>query len=381
MPWKDLLKSRTSPYREKPFDDAKPELPSPQDDIRPPSPDRVSVMEVVEDLLREEGGAADFDKIFEAVENKASNIVSRKEVMAILEYDPDVAQLEDGDYILVNTIEKNWQDILQKEGKKDACYYKVKSRYKKWPSAYGSGALVQCREVGADNCGNSVEKSADDILKQSYMSNMKEFAKHIKSYYIDNRKAVVNRYKNELKQVQKRIKEIEKYVKENQLGTIRYNEVMTSIAIKDKDLENELIELIDKEKKLYRKLQRYYSIDEKLETFNDPAKLTEYAKNRYGIDLTEPKTLELFMETMKLEGMTPVEGAVKLTSSAGQKKNEINLTLLQQAVNVLASMNREAPSKQEVAEEMEIDINQQWDYRADEAYKKAIQLLRQRGKI
>ena len=29
--------------------------------------------------------------------------------------------------------------------KKDACYYKVKARYKVWPSAYASGALVKCR--------------------------------------------------------------------------------------------------------------------------------------------------------------------------------------------------------------------------------------------
>lgn len=38
--------------------------------------------------------------------------------------------------------------------KKDACYSKVKSRYKKWPSAYASGALVKCRKVGASNWGN-----------------------------------------------------------------------------------------------------------------------------------------------------------------------------------------------------------------------------------
>jgi hypothetical protein len=38
--------------------------------------------------------------------------------------------------------------------KQDACYYKVKSRYKVWPSAYASGALVQCRKKGADNWGN-----------------------------------------------------------------------------------------------------------------------------------------------------------------------------------------------------------------------------------
>ena len=55
-----------------------------------------------------------------------------------------------------------WYDILKKE--KDACYHKVRSRYKKWPSAYASGALVQCRKKGAKNWGNS-EKKSEDILK------------------------------------------------------------------------------------------------------------------------------------------------------------------------------------------------------------------------
>ena len=40
-------------------------------------------------------------------------------------------------------------------GEKDACYHKVKARYKVWPSAYASGALVQCRKKGAKNWGNS----------------------------------------------------------------------------------------------------------------------------------------------------------------------------------------------------------------------------------
>jgi len=42
--------------------------------------------------------------------------------------------------------------------KKDACYYKVKSRYKVWPSAYASGALVKCRKKGASNWGNKSKK-------------------------------------------------------------------------------------------------------------------------------------------------------------------------------------------------------------------------------
>ena len=43
-------------------------------------------------------------------------------------------------------------------GTKDACYHKVKSRYRVWPSAYASGALVKCRKVGAANWGNKSEE-------------------------------------------------------------------------------------------------------------------------------------------------------------------------------------------------------------------------------
>jgi len=49
--------------------------------------------------------------------------------------------------------------LVEKEGKKDACYRKVKSRYKVWPSAYASGALVKCRKVGAKNWGNSKKEN------------------------------------------------------------------------------------------------------------------------------------------------------------------------------------------------------------------------------
>lgn len=36
---------------------------------------------------------------------------------------------------------------------KDACYRKVKARYKVFPSAYASGAIAKCRKVGAKNWG------------------------------------------------------------------------------------------------------------------------------------------------------------------------------------------------------------------------------------
>ena len=55
------------------------------------------------------------------------------------------------------------QEVKDKPGKgsgtKDACYHKVKSRYSVWPSAYASGALVKCREVGAANWGTKSEET------------------------------------------------------------------------------------------------------------------------------------------------------------------------------------------------------------------------------
>jgi len=52
---------------------------------------------------------------------------------------------------------------VEEEGKKDACYHKVKSRYSVWPSAYASGALVKCRKKGAKNWGNKTKKEEIEI--------------------------------------------------------------------------------------------------------------------------------------------------------------------------------------------------------------------------
>jgi len=41
---------------------------------------------------------------------------------------------------------------------KDACYHKVKSRYKVFPSAYASGAIAKCRKVGAANYATGGKK-------------------------------------------------------------------------------------------------------------------------------------------------------------------------------------------------------------------------------
>jgi len=55
-------------------------------------------------------------------------------------------------------------------GKKDACYHKVKARFKVWPSAYGSGALVKCRKAGAKNWGT---KSEENTPEEQYKKDTK----------------------------------------------------------------------------------------------------------------------------------------------------------------------------------------------------------------
>ena len=71
-----------------------------------------------------------------------------------LEYPEDAAGVDE------RYLGKNWDNKspLNKEGKKDACYHKVKSRVKVWPSAYASGQLVQCRKAGAANWGEKSKK-------------------------------------------------------------------------------------------------------------------------------------------------------------------------------------------------------------------------------
>ena len=77
---------------------------------------------------------------------------------------------------------KKKKEKKKKKAKRDACYHKVKSRYKVWPSAYASGALVKCRKVGAKNWGNSkkeqlqvmVEDEISLILQESYTKEHEE---------------------------------------------------------------------------------------------------------------------------------------------------------------------------------------------------------------
>ena len=63
---------------------------------------------------------------------------------------------DDADRTITTGIKKKnlGENFKSPIGKKDACYYKVKRRYKVFPSAYASGAISKCRKKGAANWGN-----------------------------------------------------------------------------------------------------------------------------------------------------------------------------------------------------------------------------------
>ena len=67
--------------------------------------------------------------------------------------------------------------VNEGKGEKDACYHKVKSRFKIWPSAYASGALVKCRKKGADNWGNSTKK--EELTFEGWQERAKDAMKKV----------------------------------------------------------------------------------------------------------------------------------------------------------------------------------------------------------
>ncbi len=70
----------------------------------------------------------------------------------------DIGLVESGNMKVNEVTGITLEEFEKLAEKKDACYHKVRSRYKVWPSAYASGALVQCRKKGAANWGNKSKK-------------------------------------------------------------------------------------------------------------------------------------------------------------------------------------------------------------------------------
>jgi hypothetical protein len=74
----------------------------------------------------------------------------------------------------IDSLDEKKKKKKKKSGKKDACYHKVKSRYKVWPSAYASGALVKCRKVGAKNWGKSKKENLQIMIEDETMQVLEE---------------------------------------------------------------------------------------------------------------------------------------------------------------------------------------------------------------
>ena len=100
-------------------------------------------------------------------------------IESIKELEPfdESAVYSEGEVLCALEVNRGWfadnnvevgDEIDIEEGKKDACYHKVKSRYSVWPSAYASGALVKCRKVGAANWGNKTKKEEFENWRDSF---------------------------------------------------------------------------------------------------------------------------------------------------------------------------------------------------------------------
>ena len=116
--------------------------------------------EAIRDILKDEGGAAGIKSFLDSDDIDADE----KEIRAALDAMDDVGEHEDGDYILaddkqilIKVIKEELKIFLDEKRKKrkkkkskakkdDRCTRIAKRKYKVWPSAYASGAVVRCRD-------------------------------------------------------------------------------------------------------------------------------------------------------------------------------------------------------------------------------------------
>ena len=87
-----------------------------------------------------------------------TDTITMEDYEAVYQYTMQNSQQEENQSMGESREMMTEEQFDEAAGKKDACYHKVKRRYKVWPSAYASGALVQCRKVGAKNWGNKSKK-------------------------------------------------------------------------------------------------------------------------------------------------------------------------------------------------------------------------------
>lgn len=141
-----------------------------------------------EQNLDEYGDTSKGQKMLAKVHHRAAHRVTSKKADTDPQYARKAQQTQDRAYDRMKGVAEEQHsescphcggEMVSEElmnEKKDACYYKVKSRYKVWPSAYASGALVKCRKKGADSWGNG-SKSNESIEEDQLDENLRKWFK------------------------------------------------------------------------------------------------------------------------------------------------------------------------------------------------------------
>jgi len=172
-------------------------------------------------------------------------------------------------------------------GKKDACYHKVKSRYKVWPSAYASGALVKCRKAGAKNWGNSKKESLQAMIEDELSQVLLENKGGLKHKVIKALKdeggaagmgALVKHTKASKADIQK-IVNSSKNIKVHKDGDII---LMDSLDEKDDIRDTYGAEVVDRNKKKRKKAAKTMKLSEKGKKPCKPSKGKRFAKRVDG---------------------------------------------------------------------------------------------------
>jgi hypothetical protein len=115
--------------------------------------------EVLIQRAKEDGRPLD-TRTMNAIKAKASDMATKQlqSQSSTQQQTPQSNFPKQGSERIVSPDFNKFESKQELDEKQDACYRKVKSRYKVWPSAYASGALVQCRKKGAANWGTGAKK-------------------------------------------------------------------------------------------------------------------------------------------------------------------------------------------------------------------------------
>ena len=147
-PIREAQKKNSSPRVEKILKQLRMRHPQARDDLEAliydfrsgQQQDRQDISRLDAENDQEEASIEEIERMIQAIKSRRAEIAEEQTI--------------DESSVAVRVARDEKENVVLDEAGKDACYHKVRSRYKVWPSAYASGALVQCRKKGAANWGN-----------------------------------------------------------------------------------------------------------------------------------------------------------------------------------------------------------------------------------